>query len=61
FHQIRIQLATAGAPIIGDVTYGSTIFYLPNAICLHAHRLAFPEQDGAIRTVTAPSPNWAME
>jgi 23S rRNA-/tRNA-specific pseudouridylate synthase len=39
YHQIRVQLANIGCPIIGDVMYGSEIPYLPNAIALHAHKL----------------------
>lgn len=41
FHQIRVQLAALGCPIIGDVTYGSTVDYAPNAIALHARVLVF--------------------
>jgi 23S rRNA pseudouridine1911/1915/1917 synthase len=41
FHQIRVQLATAGAPIVGDVTYGSKRLYLPHCICLRAVRIGF--------------------
>jgi len=40
-HQIRVQLAKMGCPIVGDVKYG---FSLPNhdkSICLHARRLDF--------------------
>lgn len=40
-HQIRVQLATIGCPIVGDVKYG---FKQPNpdlSICLHAHSLHF--------------------
>ncbi len=59
FHQIRVQLATAGAPIVGDATYGSQRFYLPQAICLHAHQLTFPAAAGGQETVTAPLPAWA--
>lgn len=40
YHQIRVQLAGLGCPIIGDELYGSTIAYLPNAIALHAARLS---------------------
>ena len=39
FHQIRVQLASLGCPILGDETYGSTDAYKPNAIALHAAKL----------------------
>ena len=39
FHQIRVQLASLGCPIIGDSLYGSTVTYEPNAIALHATKL----------------------
>lgn len=39
YHQIRVQLASVGCPIIGDEMYGSKINYLPNAIALHAFKL----------------------
>ncbi len=39
FHQIRVQLADLGCPIIGDVLYGSDEQYKPNAIALHAAKL----------------------
>jgi len=41
FHQIRAQLADAGCPIIGDILYGSSIAYQPDAIALHAYKLIF--------------------
>ncbi|MDB5272938.1 MAG: rluC [Chitinophagaceae bacterium] len=41
YHQIRAQLASLDCPIIGDVLYGSTIAYKPNAIALHASKLIF--------------------
>lgn len=40
YHQIRVQLASLGCPIIGDELYGSTIAYQPNAIALHAAKLS---------------------
>jgi RluA family pseudouridine synthase len=39
FHQIRVQLAGLGCPILGDELYGSIISYKPNAIALHAAKL----------------------
>ena len=40
-HQIRVQLAEAGFPVVGDETYGGP----PAArLMLHAERLAFPHQ-----------------
>jgi 23S rRNA-/tRNA-specific pseudouridylate synthase len=41
YHQIRAQLAAAGAPIVGDVLYGSSIPYKPDSIMLHACKLIF--------------------
>lgn len=39
YHQIRVQLASLGCPILGDEVYGSTDKYKPNAIALHAWKL----------------------
>lgn len=61
FHQIRVQLATAGAPIVGDAAYGSERIYLPNCICLHANLLAFPDPvGGEVVCVAAELPAWAV-
>jgi 23S rRNA pseudouridine1911/1915/1917 synthase len=38
-HQIRLQLATVGAPILGDRKYGSEQSF-PHGIALHARRLS---------------------
>ncbi|MEO0733548.1 MAG: RNA pseudouridine synthase [Bacteroidota bacterium] len=58
FHQIRVQLATAGAPIIGDVTYGSTRMLAPHVIALHAYQLTFPTPEDERITVEATLPSW---
>lgn len=57
FHQIRVQLAAAGAPIVGDGAYGSDQKLLPHTIGLHARGLAFPDPHTGERvTVEAPLP-----
>jgi 23S rRNA pseudouridine1911/1915/1917 synthase len=38
-HQIRIQLSSAGMPVIGDVKYGSTVRAGDDSLLLHAHTL----------------------
>ena len=39
-HQIRLQLATRGFPILGDIKYGARISF-PGGIALHAWKLTF--------------------
>ncbi|MDF2449928.1 MAG: rluC [Bacteroidota bacterium] len=39
FHQIRVQLASEGCPIVGDALYGSTEHFRDDAIALHAYKL----------------------
>jgi 23S rRNA pseudouridine1911/1915/1917 synthase len=39
-HQIRVQLASRGGPILGDAKYGSTV-RLDGSIALHAYSLTF--------------------
>ena len=41
-HQIRVQLARLGCPILGDVKYGSGRRCADRSICLHATVLSFP-------------------
>jgi 23S rRNA pseudouridine1911/1915/1917 synthase len=43
FHQIRVQLAHIGLPIIGDEKYGSNQEYLSLSVCLHAWKIAFQD------------------
>jgi 23S rRNA pseudouridine1911/1915/1917 synthase len=60
FHQIRVQLATAGAPIVGDVAYGSEREYLPECICLRASQIGFVDPiSGEKIIVDAPAVDWA--
>jgi 23S rRNA pseudouridine1911/1915/1917 synthase len=54
-HQIRVQLAEAGYPVLGDATYGAASGALARQ-ALHASRLAFPAPSGARVAVEAPLP-----
>ena len=40
-HQIRVQLASMGCPIVGDLKYGSSAPNDDASICLHARMLEF--------------------
>ncbi|MDZ4716630.1 MAG: RluA family pseudouridine synthase [Cytophagales bacterium] len=40
-HQIRVQLASMGCAILGDIKYGSTVETGDGSIALHARRLSF--------------------
>jgi 23S rRNA pseudouridine1911/1915/1917 synthase len=53
-HQIRVHLAAAGYPIVGDTLYGA----LPSArLCLHAQRLIFVHPlNGERMELTSPLP-----
>jgi 23S rRNA pseudouridine1911/1915/1917 synthase len=55
-HQIRLQLAERGCPILGDLKYGSRDQF-SSGIALHARRLTFahPVQSTAVE-LTAPLP-----
>jgi 23S rRNA pseudouridine1911/1915/1917 synthase len=53
-HQIRVQLAEAGWPVLGDAVYGVASAAIARQ-ALHAERLAFPRpSDGARVEVRAP-------
>jgi 23S rRNA pseudouridine1911/1915/1917 synthase len=56
-HQIRVQLAEAGFPVLGDAVYGARSDAIARQ-ALHAARLAFPRPaDGARVEVVAPVPD----
>ncbi len=59
-HQIRVQLAAAGAAIVGDVRYGSKI-KLGRWIALHALALEFehPTRDERVTVRVEPPGEWA--
>lgn len=57
-HQIRVQLAKWGHPIVGDRKYGSTLAF-PQGIALHSHRLVMehPVRKEPMEII-APPPAW---
>lgn len=61
-HQIRVQLAKIGCPIVGDRKYGSDRGF-PLGIALHARKLVVPHPVGAEAiSVDAPLPkSWHKE
>ncbi len=61
-HQIRVQAASRGHPVLGDKQYGSTVAFGPQfaderlqAIALHARSLSFRDPDSR-QTVTVVAP-----
>jgi len=58
-HQIRVQLAEAGCPIVGDVKYGSPCALKDKTIRLMAKSLTFKHPTrNEIITIETPSPEW---
>jgi 23S rRNA pseudouridine1911/1915/1917 synthase len=56
-HQIRVQLAEAGWPILGDAVYGRPSSAIGRQ-ALHAWRLAFPRPSDGVRVeAEAPIPD----
>lgn len=57
-HQIRMQLARLGHPIVGDVRYGATVPFVPGAIGLVAWHLAIthPTRPELRVELTLPDP-----
>jgi 23S rRNA pseudouridine1911/1915/1917 synthase len=58
-HQIRVQLASMGSYITGDVKYGAPVPNLDESICLHARSLGFvhPVRKEPVEIVAEPPRN----
>lgn len=59
-HQIRVQLAAAGHPVLGDVKYGARGPRVGEGIALHAWRLtvAHPVGGAEVTLEAPPPPDW---
>jgi len=59
-HQLRIQLASRGCPIVGDRRYGSRLPY-DGGIALHAREIAFSHPAGGerLRMTVPPPATWS--
>lgn len=53
-HQLRVHMAIAGHPILGDATYADTSEF--HRMCLHAHKLTIPLTEGKPKCFIAPDP-----
>jgi 23S rRNA pseudouridine1911/1915/1917 synthase len=58
-HQIRVQLADLGHPVVGDSAHGARPSH-PGRLCLHATRLGFahPRSGERLHFESAPPPGW---
>lgn len=59
-HQIRVQLASMGCPILGDVKYGSRVRLPDHGLALHASELTFrhPVLPDLVTVAAPPPANW---
>lgn len=67
-HQLRATLSHFGYPLLGDPLYPEVLpadapENVNPQLCLHAHKLQFPdpENQGNTVTVAAPTPTWAKD
>jgi len=61
-HQIRVQLANCGCPILGDRKYGSKLQFEPG-IALHCRSLAIehPTRDEGLEFESPPPKHWQLQ
>lgn len=61
-HQIRVQFAHRGYPLLGDRRYGATTAFTPGAVALHARALMFlhPTLRTALTFTAAPEASWPL-
>jgi RluA family pseudouridine synthase len=61
-HQIRVQFAHHGHPVLGDRRYGATTPFVPGALALHARTLILchPTQHQAMTFTAEPEPCWPL-
>lgn len=61
-HQIRLQLATIGSPILGDTKYGSRKPFVSEAIALHSARLTIehPTTEERLEFQAPPPKTWRL-
>ncbi|MCH7639227.1 MAG: RNA pseudouridine synthase [Bacteroidetes bacterium] len=59
-HQVRIQLAALGHPILGDLRYGSTSEFDGRNLALHAYSIGFehPVRKEPMRFAAMPPATW---
>ena len=61
-HQLRVAMASLGAPLVGDLKYGASKPLPDKSVALHALRLAVPHptRDESVRVWTPPSEDTAL-
>jgi RluA family pseudouridine synthase len=62
-HQIRVQFAHYGHPLVGDRRYGATQAFTPRAIALHARalRLTHPTRAETLTFTAEPENHWPQQ